>query len=274
MKERIVQLNHIVAAVDRSEEGRSALETALRLADHSTGRVTALRVEPPISGSGPAEYGVDVLGLNPSPRKLSQDSAYEKAVRYGLPGVEIGRFAEEQGAGLVVLGRKQRSTTQRLLLGDTADEAVRRSQLPCLSVRAGTNQEFTTVLAALDGSARGMAVLLAALDLSRCIRGSLRVLTVESAAAGEVVSSGLPTTRSSRLAQAVDQMCLEQGGDCPLVIRHGQIVDEILAEAASCGASVLVVGYRRGGPAGVIEGSSVARRVLHQAECAVMTVPL
>jgi nucleotide-binding universal stress UspA family protein len=59
-----------------------------------------------------------------------------------------------------------------------------------------------------------------------------------------------------------------------LVIRHGQIVDEILAEAVSCGASVLVIGYRRGGPAGVIEGSSVARRVLHQAECAVMTVPL
>ncbi|HEU5153150.1 MAG TPA: universal stress protein, partial [Gemmatimonadales bacterium] len=162
-----MQLNHIVAAVDRSEEGRSALGAALTLAEHSTGRVTALRVEPPISGSRPVEDLVDPLGSNPSPRTVSQRSTYEKAFRYGLPGVEIGRFAEEAGAGLVVLGRKQRSTTQRLLLGDTADEAVRRSQLPCLSVRAGTNQEFTTVLAALDGSARGMAVLLAALDLSR-----------------------------------------------------------------------------------------------------------
>ena len=40
-----MQLNHIVAAVDRSEEGRSALEAALRLATHSGGQITALRVE-------------------------------------------------------------------------------------------------------------------------------------------------------------------------------------------------------------------------------------
>ncbi|HSE67291.1 MAG TPA: universal stress protein [Gemmatimonadales bacterium] len=269
-----MQLNHIVAAVDRSEEGRSALGAALTLAGHATGRVTALRVEPPISGTRLGEDVFDPPGPDTPPKTNSRGSAYEWAVRYGLPGVEIGRFAEEKGAGLVVLGRKHRSTTQRLLLGDTADETVRRSQLPCLSVRAGTNQAFTTVLAALDGSARGMAVLLAALDLSRCTGGALRVLTVESLLAGEVASSGVPTTRSCRLAQAVAEMCLERDGDAPLVIRHGQVVDEILAEAASCEASVLVIGYRRGGPAGVIEAGSVARRVLHQAECAVMTVPL
>jgi nucleotide-binding universal stress UspA family protein len=129
-----------------------------------------------------------------------------------------------------------------------------------------------------------MAVLLAALDLSRCTKGSLRVLTVEPSVAGEGCA-GIPTTRSCRLAQAVDQIRLgqesdatwDQRGSSPgstLVIRHGQVVEEILAEAALFGAGVLVLGYRRGGPAGVIEGSSVARRLLHQAECAVMTVPL
>jgi nucleotide-binding universal stress UspA family protein len=282
----IVQLNHIVAAVDRSEEGRSALEAAFRLAVRSRGEITALRVEPPASVTHQADYALDPLGSNTSSKRAdSQTPVYRKAIRYGLPGVEIGRFAEESGAGLVVLGRKQRSTTQRLLLGDTADETVRRSQVPCLSVRAGTSQEFTTVLAALDGSPRGMAVLLAALDLSRCTQSFLRVLTVEPHVAGEPGGAGLPTTRSCRLAQALDQIYLDQdsgatwsrsgaSGDSALVIRHGQIVDEILAEAVACGASVLVIGYRRGGPAGVIEGSSVARRVLHQAECAVMTVPL
>jgi nucleotide-binding universal stress UspA family protein len=62
--------------------------------------------------------------------------------------------------------------------------------------------------------------------------------------------------------------------DSPLVIRHGQIVEEILAEVTACSADVLVIGYHRGGPAGVIEAGSIARRVLHQAECSVLTVPL
>jgi len=285
MKESIVQLNHIVAAVDRSEEGRSALEAAFRLAVRSHGEITALRVEPPASVTHQAEYVLDPLGPNTSLKRAdSQALVYRKAIRYGLPGVEIGRFAEEAGAGLVVLGRKQRSTTQRLLLGDTADETVRRSQLPCLSVRAGSSQEFTTVLAALDGSPRGMAVLLAALDLSRCTQSSLRVLTVEPHP-GEPGGAGLPSTRSCRLAQAVDQIRLDHdsgatwdrsgaSSDSALVIRHGQVVEEILAEVTACSADVLVIGYHRGGPAGVIEAGSVARRVLHQAECAVMTVPL
>jgi len=43
---------------------------------------------------------------------------------------------------------------------------------------------------------------------------------------------------------------------------------------AACSADVLVIGYHRGGPAGVIEAGSIARRVLHQAECSVLTVPL
>jgi len=284
VEEDFVQLDHIVAAVDRSEEGRSALEAALSLARHSGGQVTALTIEPPV-------LGIPAMGDRTNPfglalrQEAAPDSGYRKAVRLGLPGVEIGRFAEEAGAGLVILGRKRRSTTQRLFLGDTADEAVRRSQLPCLSVRAGSDHEFTTVLVALDGSARGMAVLLPALDLCRCTGSRLRVLTVEPSRSGEAESQLLPSTRSARLAQSVDRIRLDdQGGtswdlagsmdDSPLVIRHGQIVEEILAEVTACSADVLVIGYHRGGPAGVIEAGSIARRVLHQAECSGLTVPL
>jgi nucleotide-binding universal stress UspA family protein len=282
VEDNFVQLDHIVAAVDQSEEGRSALQAALKLGRHSGGKVTALTIEPPVFG---ASERTDSVGLGLRPAKGGESAGYSSAVRSGLPGVEIGRFAEEAGAGLVILGRKRRSTTQRLFLGDTADEAVRRSQLPCLSVRDGSDHEFTSVLAALDGSARGMVVLLAALDLSRCTGSRLRVLTVEPSRGGEVGSKLLPSTRSARLAQSVDRIRLDDDGgaswdpagsigDSPLVIRHGQVVEEILAEVTACGADVLVIGYHRGGPAGVIEAGSIARRVLHQAECAVLTVPL
>jgi len=37
---------------------------------------------------------------------------------------------------------------------------------------------------------------------------------------------------------------------------------------------VIIIGYRRGGPPGLIEAGSVARQVAHHAPCAVLTVPL
>lgn len=279
-----MQLDHIVAAVDQSEEGRSALQAALRVGRHSSGKVTALTIEPPVLGAPGSGERADPDGVGLRPGKVPKSAGYSSAVRSGLPGVEIGRFAEEARAGLVILGRKRRSMTQRLLLGDTADEAVRRSHVPCLLVRAGSDHEFTSVLAALDGTARGIAVLLAALDLSRCTGSRLRVLTVEPSMDGKA-NREWPSTRSVRLAESVDRIRIDDDGgaswdpagsigDSPLVIRHGQVVEEILAEVTTSGADLLVIGYHRGGPAGVIEAGSIARRVLHQAECAVLTVPL
>jgi nucleotide-binding universal stress UspA family protein len=280
-----VHLNHIVAAVDQSVEGRSAIQAALTLAGHTGGRVTALSVEPLHSGlrqpEAPAHVGT---WGGARARRKGAGSGPRQEVRYGLPGVEICHFAEDQEAGLVVLGRKNRSTMQRLMLGDTADEVVRRSQVPCLAVRAGVDQAFGRVLAAVDGTERGLSVLFAALDLTRGIDGKLRVVTVEPYRAGDAERELLPSTRSARLAQSVDRIRLDDEHDTSwdrvgangdsLVIRCGQVVEEILAEVTASGADVLVIGYHRGGPAGVIEAGSIARRVLHHAECAVLTVPL
>ncbi|HMU62303.1 MAG TPA: universal stress protein, partial [Gemmatimonadales bacterium] len=59
-----------------------------------------------------------------------------------------------------------------------------------------------------------------------------------------------------------------------LRIRRGNVLSELLAEAAEVGARLLAFGYHRGGPPGIVEGGSVARGLLHSALCAVLTVPL
>jgi nucleotide-binding universal stress UspA family protein len=64
------------------------------------------------------------------------------------------------------------------------------------------------------------------------------------------------------------------GSAGPLVIHRGGVVEEILGEVRRAGTEVLVVGFHRGGPAGVIEAGSVARRLAHEAPAAVLTVPL
>jgi len=192
------------------------------------------------------------------------------SLAYGLPGIEIGRFAERLHADLLVIGRKPRTRMARLLVGDTADAVARRSRLPCLFVPP-RNAPPRRVLVAVDGSERGMAVLAAADGFAREIGAGLGVLTVEPVHAGEPahLATAIPATRSTRIQSRV------HGTIAPnLEVRRGNAAEQILAAANERMPDVLVLGCHRGGPAGVIEAGSTARQVLHAAPCAVLTVPL
>lgn len=283
-----MHLRHILAAADDSEEGRAAIAAAARLAAAAGARLTVLTVIesdelPPIVQRHAERLRrlteTVVAGISPPPQ-------VEHALASGLPGIEIGRFAEERGTDLIVLGRKRRTHRQRLLIGDTADAVVRRSALPCLFV-PGERATLTAVLAALDGTERGIAVLSAAAEFAREIGGSLRAVTVEPAYENEIGVTRVPTGRSARLVQAIRELehapvAPERGRgrqltvdrESPLVIHRGAVVEEIIGEIEARGADVLVVGYHRGGPAGVIEPRDVSRRLTHEAPCAVLTIPL
>lgn len=267
----MLRLDHVLAAVDESEEGRVVVRVAARLAGLAGGKVTVLKVEPP---SG------DPRGSEEARRRLEavvrdelagvEGASVEVVVSQGLPGVEIGRIAEDTAAGLVVVGRKRRSQAQRLLLGDTASEVVRRARMPCLAVQAGRAEVLERVLVALDGGRRGLAVLLAAMELVRVVSGTLRAVTVERDVPGEA-GDYLPMTAKSRALGTELERIRPR---IPLAVHRGAVVQQVLAEGASWGTDVLAVGYHRGGPAGVIEAGSVARRLWHEANCAVLTVPL
>ena len=174
-----MDLNHIVAATDESDAGRQAVWTACEVAAQAGARVTVLRVVPLDHSDAPAALErvrrwveSDLPLLDPIP-----PIAY--ALAHGLPGIEIGRFAEQSHADLLVLGRKPRSRIARLLLGDTADAVARRSRLPCLFVPSrGTSAQ--RLLVALEGSERGSTVLRTADAFAQQVGADLRLLTVES----------------------------------------------------------------------------------------------
>jgi nucleotide-binding universal stress UspA family protein len=197
------------------------------------------------------------------------------AITYGIPGVEIGRFAEDSGASLLVLGRKQRTQLTRLLLGDTADSVARRSRLPCLFVPPEA-RPIRRILAALDGTHRGLRVLEAAARFAGSIGAELRVVTVERAPAGEPLVPGLapPLERSVRLGAQVRSVLGTEYPGTELDIRRGAIVDQVLAAVDDNDADALVIGYHRGGPPGPLEAGSTGRRLAHTAHCAVLSIPL
>jgi nucleotide-binding universal stress UspA family protein len=181
---------------------------------------------------------------------------------------------------LLILGRKLRSQMTRLLLGDTADAVARRSRIPCLFVPPGSG-ELRQVLVALDGSERGMTVLTATCGFVRGLGASLRIVTVEYGPDGEPpdLGSRLPVTRSAQLQGRVGAVLSRElepltGARTAVEIRRGAIVPQILAEVEASHPDVLVFGYHRGGPPGMIEAGSTARHLAHTAPCAVLTIPL
>ncbi|HEX3233968.1 MAG TPA: universal stress protein, partial [Gemmatimonadales bacterium] len=158
----------------------------------------------------------------------------------------------------------------RLLLGDTADAVGRRSRLPCLFVppQGGRPER---VMVAVDGSERGMVVLQAADGFARQLGAELQALTVERVHLGEPahLAQATPAARSTR-AQSRARGSFGRAVE----VRRGDPAEEILAAVDERPPDVLVLGCHRGGPAGVIEAGSTARRVSHTAPCAVLTIPL
>ena len=290
-----MQLQHIVAAADESDAGRQAVRTAVELASRCSSRVTILRVVaveavPRFAGvaegtgmvSGPMSAD-DSLEVDRLRRWLEADvlsggetERVELGVGYGIPGIEICRFSEDRGADLVVLGRTRHSQMARLLLGDTADAVARRSRFPCLFVPHGSGDP-KKALVALDGSDRGMTVLNQACNFARYTGANIQVVTVERQPADEPLSvvPSIPVARSSLLQVRVREVLTREGlPDTPLAIRRGDTVEQILHVARASGPDVLVIGYHRGGPPGVLEAGSTARRLAHAAPCAVLTIPL
>jgi nucleotide-binding universal stress UspA family protein len=287
-----MNLHHILAAADESEAGHQAVRSAIDLAAHARADVTVMRAVPvgAMAVAAGATEASDFAGVGierPSIQDLHQwirtelrtqrePPHVEVGIAAGVPAIEICRLAERRQADLLVLGRKQRSQLGRLLLGDTADAVARRSTIPCLFVPPNSGP-FRQVLVALDGSERGMLVLRGALGFALGAGASLRMMTVEAGPPDEQNELGLPVTRSARLERELQALLVQQPvpGAIPAVqVRRGEIVEQILDTVKATGADVLVVGYHRGGLPGIIQAGSTARRVVHTAPCAVLTIPL
>lgn len=282
-----MKLERILVAVDNSDASREAARSAARIAARSGGELTVLSVAPGVGAPGSIKSTpLDLMESSLGDDFFAEFPALpvEVAGVHGLPQIEIGRYAEHRKADLIVLGRKPRSRSTRLYLGDTADAVLRRSRIPCLLVPPDV-ADLSMMTAALDGSDRGFMVYEYAMELAQACALHLTAVTVEPQWAGEPVALAQQvwSARTERLARMIDsrirrgRRIAQSGGvsvaDDLLHVRRGEPVGEIVAEIAEVGTNVLVLGFHRGGPPLVVASGSVSRKLVHAAPCAVLSVP-
>lgn len=258
-----MRLRHIIAATDATEEGNHAVQVARQLGASTGAKVTPVMVRFP-------------LPLALAPRNESRSPIQLPAgtvIAEGIPAIEIVRLVESEGADLVVLARSVRPHVDPVTLGDTCDAVIRRAEVPCLVVPPGQDR-FYRLIAALDGSERGMAVLREAWRLRRIVGDGLSAVFVEPPdAAGDERMAAVPSARAGLLAGMMRRVLPEDAG-VPLIVRHGEVAWQVLDGLTAAAGDLVVVGVRRGGPAGAAESTGSGRRILATAPCAVLTVPL
>lgn len=159
-------LSLIVAATDFSAGSGHALRRAATLAARTGAVLHLLYVESPMGGDyppehvskGPAEalraWGDDALAEVPHPARLEHVEAF--VLRDLVPAEGILRHVAEHEASLLVIGTHGRRGLRRLLLGSVAEELIRCSPVPVLTVpyRCATwASADMSVLAPVDFSA-------------------------------------------------------------------------------------------------------------------------
>lgn len=246
---------HVLAAADDSPAGLHAVRVARTLAQAAGLRLSVVTVRA-------ADDEEEV------PAALRE---FRPLVARGVPGIEIVRVAEELHADLLVLGRKLYGDPDTLQLGPTADQVARRSQVPCLFVPESQDL-FRQHLVALDGTERGYLVLEAAREFVRLSGGTLQAVTVEPAEAASAEPP--PPGRSLQVAKALARLGMDGVRKVALRVLHGEPVGVLRDALTHPESDLLVVGARRGGPAGPPVSTGVGRMLLYTAKCAVLTVPL
>jgi hypothetical protein len=122
------------------------------------------------------------------PFRKSLQEAEDTAASYGLsvrtvhrvgdPVEEIVSLAEEEGAGLLLLGYPSRSYVERVFLGRTVAKVIGLSPCDVLIIPQSGEVGFSRILVGIDGSGYSMEAGQRALDLALSYGGEVHGITV------------------------------------------------------------------------------------------------
>lgn len=193
----------ILVPTDGSGVAASAAETAINLADRFDAQLDVVYVVE----TERLAYLVDESREELTRRGTDAVSEIEqRATSAGVTTVtevidedrsvhrNILEYADSQRCELIVMGTHGRTGVGRLVLGSVAEQTLRESRVPVMTVHEGTatDADLESLLVPFDGSKSGLAAVDHALDLAASTEGGVSFLNVVNHAtiAGAETSAG------------------------------------------------------------------------------------
>jgi nucleotide-binding universal stress UspA family protein len=277
-------LRNVLFATDFSAESMKALPYVTTIARRFDSKVCVAHVVPPEDypsglnsldeaaqiARGEAELKMSSL-LNSVP---CLDLACEGVVGNGDIWIGLSDFMRRKATDVLVMGTIGRTGVRKFLLGSVAEEAMRESRCPVLTVgpecNAAREIEFRNILYATDFSADSLAAASYALAFSKNYRSRLTLLHV---------LEGLPESPylDAQMASVRLRELVPQRGDIGLepevMVERGAPAKVILKAAADTASDLIVIGARGAGalPRLASHFGSVAHRIACRAVCPVLT---
>lgn len=238
----------ILVCTDGSTYAAEALRFGALIARRTKGPLTLLGVI-----EAPEEERTVNRALERTSRALCEDVPdIENKTRHGHAAEEILKETEEQQYDLVIVGSRGRRGLTRFLLGSTAARLARYCQTSVLVVK-GKRKELAKILVCTAGAKAG--------EKDTELAGRIAALSGASVTVLHVMSQ-LPLTREANMAHLENSTEALLASDAPegvhlrknleileelgvparAKVRHGLVVEEILAEADGGDYDLMVVG--------------------------------
>jgi len=241
---------HVLIATGGSAHSQIAVHLAAEMARTAAMRITVLTVVKELVEREKARWILDQAVAILAPAQASVQSK----VRVGLPVEEIAREAREGSYDLIFLGERSTHDFLVRLLGSTAHRVMQRVFCP-LVVAKGKVRPIRRVLLCDSGAQSPSLLHRFVVRLSELLEGEVDVIVLHvmsqiSAAPGipgkqlrartdELIQVHAP--EGDLLAQDV-QVLARTGIQAQPKVRHGLVVDEILAEARHGDYDLIVIG--------------------------------
>ena len=255
-------LDTILIAMDANDAAAAAWKQAAMLASTFGGELVPVHAVPDAGSSHEffdslAQAFQEQITLLSDQARRDGLSVRRSILRTGDPVRVLQGLIEEVKPDLVVLGGGEKSTLDRILLGSTAERALRELGVPVLLVHPDHEPGIKKILCAVDGSEPARAALEAALFLARSTTASIELLTIHDPKRG---APGEPS-------HGLDL----HGIDVTQRTRSGK-VEEILVDEASQGFDLLVMGEagRRGFAR--LRKPNAAEKVLRRLPCSLLAI--
>jgi len=287
-------LDHILVGTDFSAASAPAFAIARRLAAAHGARVTLMHViedRPDAPGwtAPPVSQG-EVLELleEHAARELDDATAAGAddvaiAVASGIPHEALTRFALDEDADLIIVGRVGVTPLERMLLGSTAERLIRHAAVDVL-VATGATGPWSRVLAPVDFSdhsnrAADLAAGIAAdegavLDVLHINEFSSVADVPTSAAISERFQASMVEQSATDLKRVCDRLRAADPAPDHVVqhVRSGPAAAEILEHARDTEAELIVAAtLGRTGLQRLLVGSTV-ERIARETPCALLAL--